>query len=474
MGPDPSIEGVLVEGVAAFRPVQVLVLAWSVAAIAVLPRRADAWALAVVALGLRLGLTGPAGVLPLYKDLHAAALGRGQVPPPSWGQEVYGDGFASLLTLASMATGHPAEVGYAVTLVLSVLAVPWVVDAADRAAPDRAPWAGRAAGALVACAPTLVAHGQAFGAFAVSVGVVASLLAGLSRDDARGAWAAALSAALLVHLRPLLAGVAAVGLLAAWRVDRRAAAVGGVVAAVRVAEIGWVAQQAGVRGGASLNTLDQGVVAWLGGWTGADPSVTPWPFALLAAYALARVRRPLVWGGVLAALTVPYLHLHFAYDLVRMQLPSAVVLAVLAGIGAASVPSGWGRAAAAVALASGLWVARHPRGDPPWVWVAEAGILRAGLDRCPPDAAIVLPEHSQRESVLTWVMLHGRRRIVPPGASVESVPTPACRYVDVLEHLERPPDLRGWTPRVVATPAFRRDGRLDQGEGGYEIGWYER
>lgn len=469
-----TAHAVLIDPPYLFRPLHPVVVAWFVALVAILPRRADAWAIAAFGLVLRLVLSAPAGLLPMHKGLDLAVRTRGVEGVAPLAQDVYGDGWPALLTLLARATGMPADIGHVASLAAGVLAVVLLVDVVDRAVGERAPHAGRLAGLVLACLPAPIALAQSVGVFPVALGVEVAMVAGLARRDRVGAWAASLSAGLLAHLRPLLLGVACVGVVALWRRGARGpAAVAGALVGVRTVSLALILQ-GGLPAAASAGSWwEAGPWAVLR-WAALDPSVVPWAVTALAVWGAASSasRDRWLWGAVLAATSLPYLHFDLPFDRLRMQLPAHAWLAAFAGVGLSRVRGSWPGLAVVAALAASVWTARAPRGAPAWVWVGEEAVLRAGLADCAPGAVVAVADGARHGPLRDWLAVRGHPRTVSSAVPAASLPADACRFVSVPEHLDGDPVLTGWEPFRTATLPPSSGGGYPPRDAPYVVGWY--
>lgn len=463
----------------ALRPLDAVLLPWLALLIAGLPRDLRAWAFGGLALVLRGALAPFVSSLPTPKgwwlDASTAFLDDGF----SWTMGAYGDGWDAVMGLARAVLPW-ADTPQRVLLAGSALTVVLVHAAVRHATRDTR--SADLAAVILATLPLHIVYAAALSRFGLGaiVGTVAALA--LVRDAPRDRWLAALSLGLLVQCRPTLLFVAGVGVLVLlWRA-RGPGALAVALVGARVAQLFLIVGEEGASGGMFdqvLLGLDQPHVGPGARFVLLDPTQTPAAVPVLAAAGIValpwRARLPAL--AALAMLTLPYRHFGIPFDLVRMQAPSFVLGAALAGIGAGAL---WRRVGARVALpvlavaALTWWPARHAPAWPRWAWWPEEAILRAGVARLPDDAPVVIDVDLDARNIARWLWTRGHPRVFALGAP--DIPADAWRFVGLSDHLRTggKPELAGWTP-VVETVVPENLGTWWEPTGHpVRLGWYVR
>ncbi len=423
---------------------QALVLVWIGSMIAAAPRRWTPWALALLALIVRLAFATPGALMGrAYPYQHFMGyVGRIKSIP------LYGQGwFATMDWMRPVFGSDPSGLNRA-NLVFSVLTVVWLWDVVRRLTRDAR--AANAAAFLLACLPLAVSLSRLEVHFVLCALLEITAVVGVVRHDRLGAALTVASAVVLAHARPfeiLFATTAALALAWRWRVPG-AAALAGI--AVRVAEIGVPNGHDGFPNAApdawAPSTLARQIF-------GPDSSVAlfnahvhpAWLFpAAVVGFGLAwrRGEQSAVGVFVAAALltTVPYAHMFFPTDVLRFQLPAATWWCALAGLTAPWIASR-GVVVRGVVIAmwiGGLWTASAPlqglltvsefrflgealpalpagatlRYDPVW---DENGLFTAWAERVAPIHAVPLDGVAPQVGELVYVGVGARVIDRPPG-----------------------------------------------------------
>lgn len=291
----------------------------------------------------------------------------------------------------------PPDWVHAVNLGASALSVPLAVGLTQALGGGRG--AALGAGMVLSLSPWPVRLAAMEDHFVWAGLLVLSGLWGAARRDTAGAWLAALSVGLLVHLRPLYEPFAALVLgLLAWERRWLPAALGAGLVAWRVAELLPLVSE-----GAGTGVVPWRMYLWPRFWLrlllpspfAADlhlhPGVTPLGVTalglggLVGALAQGRLRRAAVLGLGAGALVLPVLpKLHPWADPLRLQLPTCGVWAVLAGFGLAELGA-LGRRAQALGLgltalsALPIWL----WGGWSWAWQEEYTLLQRWAEQIP-------------------------------------------------------------------------------------------
>ncbi|MCB9665980.1 MAG: hypothetical protein H6732_17875 [Alphaproteobacteria bacterium] len=378
----------------------------------------------------------------------------------------YGLGSSALADVLRPLFGQVPDALHAADLVLSALVIPCAWGAALGFTGDRR--TAHAAAALAALLPLPVALAGTESMFVMCSLLLAAGLLGLARGD-RGLLAA-VSAGLLAHTRPLQVGMALV-IVVTLALRRRwvAGLMGLTLVAWRLVQIAGLPGDRPVPGGDDLRRLALHLVGDGSPTVVLDPFVTPWwlvPLALLGAWTGWRAGHRgavLLLAATAAAGTVPYLPFHRATDQLRFHLPVHTAWALLAALAAPTLLalSPARRAAVAVALLSGLVLARQPLGGP-MVHAVEHATARELLCALPPDTEVAYdPANDLHGGRARWMGLACDVRMLPTPEDGE-LPDGALVWRGQADRMEgaRPPgrcarepvDLRttpSWTGRLI-------------------------
>ncbi|MCB9664358.1 MAG: hypothetical protein H6732_09605 [Alphaproteobacteria bacterium] len=434
-----------------WRPVDVVVLAWWAGLVAARPRGRAAWLGAAAVAAVAAVTSAPRIHLHANKAFSTLQAARRLAQP----DVRYGDGWSGWVGMPVHLLGDPVDGVHLVHVGAVVLTGGLLADLGARLHGPRAGWL---AAALWGSLPVVVALGSTESRFVVVSLLQVAAVAGLARQDGRGDLLAVASIGLLGHVRPLQVPVAALLVVGAWSVGRRRAALAGaVLVAWRAVALGaWLAG-GGDRGGTQLEALGRSHV-W-GGAAGVDgtavildPTRTPVTVALLGLAGVALAWRAGRLGRLTLALGVAgvvlYLPQPFVPDRLRMQLPAQAWLALLAApVLARAAGEGLPRGLAVLAVVALGWL--PTRVYPPWAWQASYAVARRVTARLPPDAVVryTATWDDGNGAFGTWAARRSGARWVPREADP---PTGALVWVDVVDHVHGPPDLRGLDPVDVA------------------------
>jgi hypothetical protein len=422
---------------------QALVLVWMGAMVAAAPRRVTPWAIAALALAVRLALATPGALMGrAYPYQHFLGyVGKIKSIP------LYGQGwFATMDWMRPVFGADPSGLNRA-NLAFSVLTVVWLWDVVRRLTRDTR--AATAAATLLACLPLAVSLSRLEVHFVLCALLEITAVVGVVRGDRLGAVLTVASAVVLAHARPfeiVFATAAALALAWRWRVAG-ALALAGI--AVRVAEIGVPNGHDGFPNAApdawAPSTLARQIFGPDSSVALFNPHVHPaWLFpAAVVGGALAWRRGERAAVGVLAAgallTTAPYAHMFFPTDVLRFQLPAATWWCALAGLSAPWIAS---RGVVVRVVLIGVWAAGVWSASAPLqglLTVSEFRFLSAALPTLPAGATLRYdPVWDQNGLFAAWAERAGPVHAVP----LDGVPPQVGELVYVgvgARVIDRPP-----------------------------------